>query len=104
MTEEVPNIVIDPQSQQPVDLTTDAVLERVADAVGDVTVAQAAAVIAAWHTIHEGDPPGTIRKDPETGAVAMRVEDGPVHVWRVNLPDGSQYNDLQPTLPWPKLG
>lgn len=88
---------------QPTDLTNDPLLEQVA-AIAEVTVAQAAAVIAAWHSIHEGDAIGTLRRDPDTGAVALRVMDNNMHMWRVNNPDGTSYNDMQPTLSWPKIG
>lgn len=88
-------------ADQPADITSDAVMERVAEVVGDTTPQKVAATIAAWHAIHEGDPVGTVRRDPETGAIAVRAEDGPMHLWRVSVPDGTQYNDLQPTLPWP---
>jgi hypothetical protein len=64
---------------------------------------QAAAVIAAYHNVVSGDPVGTMRRDPETGAIALKVLDNGLFIWRVNVPDGTFYNDLQPTLPWPKL-
>jgi hypothetical protein len=90
--------------RQPVDLTNDALITNVAKQVGGgITPEQVAAVIAAWHAIHDGDPVGTVRRDPETGAVGIRVEDQGYHLWRVTVPNGEFYNDLQPTLPWPEL-
>jgi hypothetical protein len=93
-----------PQTRQPAFLKNTALLERVAKVVGDVTAEQVGAIMAAYWAIFDGDPVGTIRRDPDTGAVAVRVEDNGMNLWRVNGPDGEQYNDLQPTLPWPVLG
>lgn len=89
---------------QPIDdVTNDGVLQQIAQITGDVTPEQVASVLVAWNNIHEGDPVGMVRRDPETGAIAMRADDNGVHVWRVNMPNGEQYNDMQPTLPWPVL-
>jgi hypothetical protein len=90
--------------RQPKALTNPAALEHIAAMVGEIDANKVAAVIAAYHAIQEGDPLGTVRRDPETGAVALRVEDGGFHLWRVNLPNGEFYNDTQPTLPWPPIG
>lgn len=89
---------------QPSDLTNDVLLQGISETVGDVTKSQVAAVIAAWWALREGDSVGTIRRDPETGAIAVRVSDNGLPLWRVSVPNGEQYNDAQPTLPWPILG
>lgn len=86
----------------------DVLLEQIASIASEehesLTGKQAAAIIAAYHNVMDGDPVGTMRRDPETGAVALKVaaSDG-LLMWRVNVPDGSQYSDLAPTLPWPVL-
>ena len=86
-----------------------ATLEQIAslatepDAEHPLTANEAAAVIAAYHNVTAGDPVGTMRRDPETGAIALKVNSEGLLMWRVSVPDGSQYNDLQPTLDWPKI-
>jgi len=88
-----------------------ATLEQIAsiatepDTEVPITANQVAAIIAAYHNVISGDPVGTMRRDPETGAIALKVAapDG-LLMWRVSVPDGTQYNDLQPTLTWPLLG
>lgn len=93
---------------QPVILTQPAGLEMIANLASEeseaITPNQVAAVIAAYHAMQEGDPLGAIRRDPQTGAVALRVEENGFHLWRINAPNGEHWNDTQPTLPWPKIG
>lgn len=88
----------------------EATLEQIASVASEpgeeqpITGKQAAAIIAAYHNVVSGDPVGTIRRDPDTGAIALKTAEADgLMVWRVSVPDGSQYNDLQPTLPWPVL-
>ena len=87
-----------------------ATLEQIAsvatepDAEHTLTASEVAGVIAAYHNITSGDPIGTIRRDPVTGAIALKTSVDGLLLWRVSTPDGGQYNDLQPTLPWPILG
>ncbi|AAD17592.1 hypothetical protein TM4_24 [Mycobacterium phage TM4] len=65
---------------------------------------QVHAVLAAWNSVRaQGDPVGMVRRDEESGKVAHRVVVEAVEQWRVSGADGDQYNDLQPTLPWPVL-
>jgi len=86
-----------------------AQLEQIASVASEeggepLTGNQAAALIAAYHNVISGDPVGTMRRDPETGAIALKVQDpGGLMLWRISVPDGTQYNDLQPTLTWPLL-
>jgi hypothetical protein len=88
----------------------EATLEQIAsvasepDAEHPLTGKQVAAVIAAYHNVASGDPVGTMRRNPENGAIALKTmaADGML-IWRISVPDGSQYNDLQPTLTWPIL-
>lgn len=88
-----------------IEIPEDPTLEQIAQVASEadtpITRNQVAAVLAAYRNIMSGDPIGTIRRDPESGAMAMRVSDNGLQLWRVNAPDGSQYNDLQPHLPWP---
>lgn len=86
-----------------------ATLEQIASVASEegeesLTANQAAAIIAAYHNVVSGDPVGTMRRDPETGAIGLKTmaPDGML-MWRVSVPDGTQYNDLQPTLTWPIL-
>ena len=86
-----------------------ATLEQIAQVASEeteepLTGNQAARVIAAYHNVVSGDAIGVMRRDPETGAIALKVNVDGLMMWRVSVPDGSQYNDLQPTLPWPIIG
>lgn len=82
----------------------DSAIQALKAHVGDdITEAQIDAVLAAQRAIADGDPVGTVRKDPDTGKVAHRVTVHGVTQWRITDPHGDQYNDLQPTLPWPAL-
>jgi hypothetical protein len=92
-----------------IDIPERAVLEQIAAIASEsgeghpVTANQVACVLAAYRTIHQGDPPGTIRRDPETKAIAHRVAEGGVHLWRISAPDGDHWNDMSPTLEWPEV-
>ena len=77
------------------------IAQRLADM--DLTEDQVGTVLAAWNEIREGDPPGTVRRDEKTGAIAHRVDADGVHLWRVSDPRGELYNDMQPTLSWPVI-
>ncbi|ASR85528.1 minor tail protein [Mycobacterium phage Krueger] len=83
---------------------TPEVVKVISQHLGDqATDEQVAAILAAWNNVKGGDPVGMVRRDPETGKVAHRVDALGVQQWRVSGPDGEQYNDLQGTLPWPVL-
>jgi hypothetical protein len=79
----------------------DALLEQIAKVASEkdepLTKAQVAAVLAAREAIIDGDPVGTIRQGLE-GEIAVRVNDQGVHIWRVTCPDGTIYNNLEPTM------
>ena len=82
-----------------------ALLQQIADVASEpdeapLTAAQVGAVLAAREAILDGDPVGTIKRGPD-GEIAVRVNDNGLHLWRVTVPDGTLYNDLQPSLPWP---
>jgi hypothetical protein len=90
-----------------IDIPQQQTLEQIAQVASEteepITARQAAAVLAAYKNILGGDPLGTMRRDPETGAIAIRVNVDGLYLWRVTVPDGTFYNDLQPTLAWPVL-
>jgi len=69
----------------------------------DLPPEQVTSVLAAAEAVRQGDPVGMIRRDADTGQVAVRVLSYGVAQWRVSGLDGEQYNDLQPTLPWPAV-
>lgn len=82
---------------------TDTVVATVSDQIPDMTAEQVQAVLTAWNAVRQGDPLGTVRRDDDTGKLAHRVAVDGVHLWRVTGPDGEQYNDMAPTLPWPAI-
>lgn len=82
---------------------TDTVISTVSDQIPDMTAEQVQTVLAALNAVRQGDPLGTVRRDPDTGKVAHRVTADGVHLWRVTAADGEQYNDMVPTLPWPAI-
>lgn len=78
-------------------------LQQIADVASEpdeapLTQAQVAAVLAAHQAILEGDPVGTIKKGPGN-EIAVRVNDQGLHMWRVTCPDGTFYNNTEPSLP-----
>jgi hypothetical protein len=75
----------------------DAVVTAVAEAVG-LSDDQVRQVFAAFRMVQEGDPVGTIAKDPETGAVAVRVSQNGLPVWKINTVSGDEWQDAQPRL------
>lgn len=87
-----------------IEMPNDAQMEQIAhvasepDAKTPFTAAQVGAILAAYRNVMGGDPVGTLRRDPKTGAVAVRANVDGLHMWRVSSPDGTQWNDLQPTL------
>lgn len=57
------------------------------------------AVLAAYNYVQAGDPVGMIRKDPETGATAVREMVDGVPKWSVTS-GGRHYFDMQ-QIDWP---
>jgi hypothetical protein len=90
-----------------IEMPGEAALNQIAQVASEadapVTANQVAAVLSAYCAILDGDPVGTIRRNPDTGELAVRVNADGLHLWRVSHPQGGQYNDLQPTLPWPTI-
>jgi hypothetical protein len=88
---------------EPVEIT-DAVVATVSEQCPEVTDEQVAMVLTAWNTVLSGEPVGTIKKDPASGNLAVRVSENGIHQWKVTSPDGGQWSDLQPTLAgWDQL-
>jgi hypothetical protein len=81
-------------------VVTDAVVDAISQQLPDITTEQVGAVLTKWNEVLNGDALGTIRMDPDTGNVAYRVAQDGIHMWKVSAPDGGQWNDMQPTLPW----
>lgn len=77
---------------------TEPIIETISDQLPEVTTEQVAMVLAAWNTILSGDPLGTVRIDPATGSIALRLSDSGVHKWRVTATDGGTWFDMSPTL------
>lgn len=63
-----------------------------------VSAANVRAVFAALESVLEGAPVGTLCQDPETGAVALRVKEDGVLLWKVSAVNGAEWRDMQPTL------
>lgn len=82
--------------------STTEVSSVVANHVKGLTPEQVQAVLDAYNAVQEGDPIGTVRRH-ESGSVAVRCEQDGLHVWKVTLLDGGQYNDLS-AINWPVLG
>lgn len=78
---------------------TEPVVATVAAQCPGVSVEHVAMVLQAWNTVLAGEPVGTIKKDPVSGNLAVRVSENGVHQWKVTAPNGGQWSDLQPTLP-----
>jgi hypothetical protein len=85
-------------------LDTPSMVAEITARLGDtVTAEQVSSVLDALNAARDGDPVGTVRRDPDSGAVAHRVDAAGVHMWRVSQPDGGQYNDMRPAFDWPEL-
>jgi hypothetical protein len=79
------------------------IVRHISAGMDDLTDEQIHRVLEAWNQVRQGDPVGTVRRNPANGEVAHRVDHEGVHVWRISNPDGSQYNDMRPTMTWPEL-
>lgn len=91
----------EPATTDPVVDPTPQVASAITAHLGDtgLTAEQVAQVLGAYNAVRAGDPVGTIARNPETGAVAHRVVEAGVHLWRCSHPDGTQWSDLSATLP-----
>ena len=66
--------------------------------VGDITEDQVRRVLAAVDQVQEGATVGTLMQDPETQAIAVRVNQSGVPVWKVTTMNGDSWVDTQPRL------
>ena len=83
---------------------TEALIAAISQQCPEVTDEHVAMVLTALNSVTDGEPLGTIRKDPVTGNLAVRVSEGGIHQWKITAPDGGMWSDNQPTLPtWDKL-
>lgn len=78
---------------------TEAVVATISEQLPEVTDEHVAMVLSAWNNVLNGEPVGTVKTDPVTGNLALRVSENGVHKWRVTAPDGGTWADMQPTLP-----
>jgi len=74
-----------------------AVVTAVAEATG-LSVEDVRRVFEAHRLVSEGAAVGTIAKDPETGAVAVRVSQNGLPVWKISTVSGDEWKDAQPRL------
>lgn len=83
---------------------TEAVVETISAQLPEVSDEHVAMVLAAWNTVLSGEAVGTVKQDPVSGSLAVRVSEDGVHKWKVTGSDGAQWSDMQPTLPgWTQL-
>lgn len=80
--------------------TNPALVELIAAQLPEMTADQVTSVMATWRDVLAGDPVGTVRRSDD-GLLAHRVVADGIPMWRVTGTDGSQYNDLSPSLSWP---
>jgi hypothetical protein len=85
-------------------MANSALVKVVAGQLSDITEEQVKMVLAAVEAVQSGEPVGTVRVNPDSGAVAVRVSDDGVLYWKVSALDGGTWNDMQPSFPgWEKL-
>lgn len=75
-----------------------AVVTAVAEAVDGVSEDQVRQVLTALAALKEGDPVGTVLRDPDSGAIAVRVIEDGVPAWKVTAINGGEWRDMQPRL------
>jgi hypothetical protein len=84
---------------------SDSVVRQIVENVSDVTEDVVRRVFASYDALLEGAAVGTVVKDPETGAVAVRVAGDGVPRWQVTTVSGDSWVDMQPTLDgWETIG
>lgn len=64
-----------------------------------VTDEHVAMVLTALDVVRNGSLVGTIVQNPDTGAIALRVREAGIDMWRITGADGSTWGDMAPTLP-----
>jgi hypothetical protein len=86
-------------------MVEEPVITAVMEVVKDIPEEHVRQVLTALHTIKEGAPVGTLVRDPASGNIACRVNEGGVPVWKVTAMDGGTWTDMQPRLTgWVELG
>lgn len=85
-------------------MTSDAAAAAIASQIEGVDEETVRKVLAAQVAIAEGDPLRTIRRDPATGDIAVRVAINGIHKWRrVEVATGWTGIEENPTLALPVL-
>lgn len=83
--------------------TSKTVLEALSVHLPDLDETQINSVLDALNKVREGAEVGTVLRDDTTGFIAHRVDEDGIVLWRVTGPEGTQYNDMQPTLNWNQI-
>lgn len=78
---------------------TETIVTTISEQCPEVTDEHVAMVLTAWNNVLNGDPLGTIKLEPGTGNLALRVSEDGIHKWKVTAPDGGTWSDMQPVLP-----
>lgn len=79
-------------------MISDSVVRQIVENVSDVTEDTVRRVFASYDALCEGAAVGTVVKDPQTGAIAVRVAGDGVPRWQVTTVSGDQWVDMQPNL------
>src|SRR5215213_6682054 len=77
----------------------------IASQVDGVEAPQVEAMFAVWQAVQEGDPVGTVRRNPQDGLVYVRVNCDGIPKWRVVNPEDGCANtfDMTGAIVWPIL-
>lgn len=77
----------------------------IASQVEGVDAAQVEQMFSVWQAVAEGDPVGTVRRDPQNGKVYVRCDCDGLPKWRVVDPYDGRANlfDLSNSVVWPIL-
>lgn len=82
---------------------TPGVVSALSKHIPDLDETQISTVLDALNKVREGAEVGTVLRDDSTGFIAHRVDEDGIVLWRVTGPEGTQYNDMQPTLTWTQI-
>lgn len=86
-------------------MINDSFVRQIVENVSDVTEDKIRQVFACYESLLEGAAVGTVVKDPQTGAIAVRVAGDGLPRWQVTTVSGDQWTDMQPTLDgWETIG
>lgn len=95
--------LLDNEIDAPKVKVTKDVVSALSKHIPDLDDAQINSVLEALNKVREGAAIGTVMRDDTTGFVAHRVDEDGIVLWKVTGPDGTQYNDMQSTLPWTQI-